>query len=99
MRYVPAFESAFKEYIRDNSLPEKHPGPKVCDLRALPSTWHQHTALDFFVSCVSQLVYHLGFSGSFGANRVNARTLTAHLLGKMVCVEGIVTKCTRSFAC
>jgi DNA replication licensing factor MCM3 len=42
-------------------------------------------------------VYHLGFSGSFGAHRVNPRTLVASLLGKMVCVEGIVTKCTLFF--
>jgi DNA replicative helicase MCM subunit Mcm2 (Cdc46/Mcm family) len=40
-----------------------------------------------------QLVYHLGFSGSFGSHRVNPRTLVADFLGKLVCVEGIVTKC------
>ncbi len=42
----------------------------------------------------AKLVYHLGFSGSFGSNRVNPRTLIATFLGKMVCVEGIVTKCS-----
>jgi hypothetical protein len=68
MRYIPPFEDAFKEYIRSNSAPDKHPSPK--------------------------LVYHIGFSGSFGSNRVNPRTLIATFLGKMVCVEGIVTKCS-----
>lgn len=38
--------------------------------------------------------FFVGFEGSFGSRHVSPRTLTAHLLGKMVCVEGIVTKCS-----
>lgn len=36
----------------------------------------------------------IGFEGNFGASLVNPRTLTAELLGHLVAVEGIVTKCS-----
>ncbi|OWA51644.1 DNA replication licensing factor Mcm3 [Hypsibius exemplaris] len=36
----------------------------------------------------------IGLSGSFGARHVSPRTLNARLLGGMVCIEGIVTKCS-----
>jgi DNA replication licensing factor MCM3 len=35
----------------------------------------------------------VGFDGSFGAHHVSPRTLLSHLIGTMVSVEGIVTKC------
>lgn len=38
--------------------------------------------------------FFVGFEGSFGANHVTPRGLSARMLGKMVCVEGIVSKCT-----
>ena len=41
-----------------------------------------------------RLMYHVGFSGPFGDHLVTPRTLTANFLGKLVCVEGIVTKCS-----
>jgi hypothetical protein len=37
----------------------------------------------------------LGFEGGFGAHHVTPRGLSARLLGAMVCIEGIVSKCTR----
>jgi len=37
--------------------------------------------------------FFVGFEGSFGAKHVTPRTLTSKLLGNMVCVEGIATKC------
>lgn len=37
--------------------------------------------------------YYVGFRGSFGSHHVNPRTLRAMYLGKLVCVEGIVTRC------
>ncbi len=40
-------------------------------------------------------LYYVGFEGSFGANLVSPRNLCAKYLGKMMCVEGIVTRCTR----
>lgn len=41
---------------------------------------------------VKNEVYVVGFEGSFGTNHVTPRGLRSHLLGRMVCVEGIVTK-------
>ncbi|CAL1586138.1 unnamed protein product [Knipowitschia caucasica] len=38
--------------------------------------------------------FFVGLEGSFGTKHVSPRTLTARLLGSMVCVEGIVTKCS-----
>ncbi|ORX87741.1 MCM-domain-containing protein [Basidiobolus meristosporus CBS 931.73] len=39
-------------------------------------------------------VYHVGLTGSFGEYHVNPRTLRAAHLGKLVCIEGIVTRCS-----
>eukprot|EP00088_Acartia_fossae_P042154 TRINITY_DN4416_c0_g1_i13.p1 TRINITY_DN4416_c0_g1~~TRINITY_DN4416_c0_g1_i13.p1 ORF type:complete len:800 (-),score=269.01 TRINITY_DN4416_c0_g1_i13:315-2714(-) len=36
----------------------------------------------------------IGFEGSFGNRHVTSRTLAAHYLGNLVCLEGIVTKCS-----
>ncbi|XP_063309098.1 maternal DNA replication licensing factor mcm3 [Pelobates fuscus] len=38
--------------------------------------------------------FSVGFEGSFGAKHVSPRTLTSVYLGSLVCVEGIVTKCS-----
>ncbi|XP_067086616.1 MCM3 minichromosome maintenance deficient 3 (S. cerevisiae), like [Osmerus mordax] len=38
--------------------------------------------------------FHVGFQGSFGTRHVSPRTLSALYLGNLVCVEGIVTKCS-----
>lgn len=38
--------------------------------------------------------FFVGFEGSFGAKHVTPRSLTSRFLGNMVCVEGIVTKCS-----
>lgn len=37
--------------------------------------------------------FYIGLEGSFGSKHVTPRTLTSRLLGSMVCVEGIITKC------
>lgn len=37
--------------------------------------------------------FSVGLEGSFGNKHVTPRTLTSRLLGSMVCVEGIITKC------
>ena len=47
---------------------------------------HQRFELD------EKVHFHVGFIGSFGAHHVSPRGLLASYLGKMVCVEGIVTK-------
>jgi len=38
--------------------------------------------------------FFVGFEGSFGAKHVTPRTLTSRNLGNLVCLEGIVTKCS-----
>ncbi|XP_040289435.1 maternal DNA replication licensing factor mcm3 [Bufo bufo] len=38
--------------------------------------------------------FSVGFEGSFGAKHVSPRSLIAGFLGNLVCVEGIVTKCS-----
>ena len=37
--------------------------------------------------------YNVGFRGSFGDHHVNLRTLRALHIGKMISLEGIVTRC------
>lgn len=36
----------------------------------------------------------VGFSGPFGFHKVTPRDLMSSFIGSLVCVEGIVTKCT-----
>jgi len=38
--------------------------------------------------------FFIGFEGSFGGKHVTPRTLTAKNLGNLVCLEGIITKCS-----
>uniref|UniRef100_A0A672Z6I1 DNA replication licensing factor MCM3 n=1 Tax=Sphaeramia orbicularis TaxID=375764 RepID=A0A672Z6I1_9TELE len=38
--------------------------------------------------------FFVGLEGSFGSKHVTPRTLSSRLLGSLVCVEGIVTKCS-----
>ncbi|KAK3516741.1 hypothetical protein QTP70_022533 [Hemibagrus guttatus] len=38
--------------------------------------------------------FFIGLEGSFGSKHVTPRTLSSRLLGSMVCVEGIITKCS-----
>lgn len=60
---------------------------------------------DALVSIVKQLYdpekhdietksYRIGFSGSFGDHHVSPRTLHAAQLGKMISLEGIITRCS-----
>lgn len=37
---------------------------------------------------------HVGFEGPFVSRRVTPRELLSEFIGSMVCVEGIITKCT-----
>jgi len=50
---------------------------------SIDATYAKET-LDFFV----------GFEGSFGSKHVTPRTLNSRNLGNMVCLEGIITKCS-----
>jgi DNA replication licensing factor MCM3 len=37
--------------------------------------------------------FAIGLEGSFGENQLSPRELSARFLGKLICVEGIVTRC------
>lgn len=41
-----------------------------------------------------ETMYYVAYNGSFGENACNPRTLGSGLLNRMVCLEGIVTKCS-----
>jgi len=41
-----------------------------------------------------ETMYYVAYSGSFGENACNPRTLGSSLLNRMVSLEGIVTKCS-----
>ncbi|ORY91136.1 MCM2/3/5 family-domain-containing protein [Syncephalastrum racemosum] len=43
---------------------------------------------------LDQTPFYVGLRGSFGDNHVNPRSLRSMYLGKMVCIEGIVTRCS-----
>lgn len=43
---------------------------------------------------ITSKTFHLGFSGSFGDHHVSPRTLHAAHLGKMISLEGIITRCS-----
>ncbi|KAK7091922.1 zygotic DNA replication licensing factor mcm3-like [Littorina saxatilis] len=57
-------------------------------------------ALREFVASIDPLYskqheeFYVGFEGSFGNKHVTPRSLTSKFLGNLVCVEGIVTKCS-----
>ncbi|GAB9463719.1 DNA replication licensing factor mcm3 [Globisporangium polare] len=40
------------------------------------------------------MIFHVGFEGDFGHHNVNPRGLLASYLCQMVCVQGIITKCS-----
>ncbi|KAF8168224.1 ATP dependent DNA helicase [Crassisporium funariophilum] len=43
---------------------------------------------------IASKTYHVGFSGSFGDHHLSPRTLHAAHLGKMISLEGIITRCS-----
>ena len=43
---------------------------------------------------LADMGYKVGLSGSFGDHHVNPRTLRASHIGKMISIEGIVTRCS-----
>ena len=43
---------------------------------------------------IDDLPFYVAFSGSFGENHVNPRTLRAIHLGRLISLEGIVTRCS-----
>lgn len=46
------------------------------------------------VGAAEEATLHVGFEGEFGSHLVSPRSLTATYITRLVCVEGIVTKCS-----
>lgn len=54
----------------------------------------EHRKTQILSTFEKQVRFFVGFEGSFGRNLVSPRQLVASYLTKLVCVEGIVTKCS-----
>ncbi|KWU46255.1 MCM-domain-containing protein [Rhodotorula sp. JG-1b] len=52
-----------------------------------------NTAGDRMAEALKQEAFFVGFKGSFGDHHTTPRTLRSDKLGKLVCLEGIVTRC------
>jgi len=39
-------------------------------------------------------IYHIGLEGSFGENETTPRKITAKFIGRLICLEAIVTRCS-----
>ena len=78
--YLSAFEAALQERIKDIATMEGGDMEKAIE-----------------ADQASLQRYCIGIEGSFGADRqLSPRTLASTHLGTLVCVEGIVTRCTRA---
>ncbi|XP_078051147.1 minichromosome maintenance 3 [Augochlora pura] len=88
-------------YVNINDLRRKNP-TRTASL--LNNSFEEHlafqNALKQFVGSIDtdytkgNVDFFIAFEGSFGAKHVTPRTLTSRFLGNLVCVEGIVTKCS-----
>ncbi|GAA5943425.1 MCM DNA helicase complex subunit MCM3, partial [Sporobolomyces koalae] len=52
-----------------------------------------NAATDRNAESLKKDTFYVGYKGSFGENHATPRTLKSDKLGKMVCLEGIVTRC------
>ncbi|XP_031841668.2 minichromosome maintenance 3 [Nomia melanderi] len=88
-------------YVNINDLRRKNPS-RAASL--LNNCFEEHqafqNALKQFVGSVDteyakgNIDFFVAFEGSFGNKHVTPRTLTSRFLSNLVCVEGIVTKCS-----
>ncbi|XP_060826867.1 DNA replication licensing factor Mcm3 [Bombus pascuorum] len=88
-------------YVNVNDLRRKNP-TRAASL--LNNSFEEHqafqNALKQFVASIDteyakqNIDFFIAFEGSFGNKHVTPRTLTSRFLGNLVCVEGIVTKCS-----
>ncbi|KOC60840.1 DNA replication licensing factor Mcm3 [Habropoda laboriosa] len=88
-------------YVNVNDLRKKNPA-RAASLLSNSFEEHQafENALKQFVASIDtnyakgNVNFFIAFEGSFGSKHVTPRTLTSRFLGNLVCVEGIVTKCS-----
>lgn len=76
---------------------------KFCDLLLKEPIQYLHAfevALNSIVKTLNyseeqnEQKYYIGLRGSFGDHHVNPRTLRSHMIGKIISLEGIVTRCS-----
>ncbi|PIO28802.1 hypothetical protein AB205_0047490 [Aquarana catesbeiana] len=84
------YQSKVRDMISDNQLMNQAFEGLIAFQRALK---------DFVASIDATYAkqyedFYIGLEGSFGSKHVTPRTLTSRFLGSVVCVEGIVTKCS-----
>ncbi|XP_076240514.1 minichromosome maintenance 3 isoform X2 [Calliopsis andreniformis] len=94
-------ENKYRLLVNVNDLRRKNP---VRALSLLNNSFEEHhafeNALKQFVASIDTeyaketIDLFIGFEGSFGNKHVTPRTLTSRFLSNLVCVEGIVTKCS-----
>ncbi|XP_017762088.1 PREDICTED: DNA replication licensing factor Mcm3 [Eufriesea mexicana] len=94
-------EGNHRLYVNVNDLRKKNPA-RAASL--LNNSFEEHqafqNALKQFVASIDtdyakeNVDFFIAFEGSFGNKHVTPRTLTSHFLGNLICVEGIVTKCS-----
>ncbi len=97
-------DAALAQNILDNPaawLPsfDKTLSEKVADLN--PDYGRENKVLPYcVVSSVHALMtgvqarFSIGFEGNFGTHHVTPKSLNATLVNKLVCIDGIVTKCS-----
>ena len=69
---------------------------KIMSIKFLLTVKYFSLIFIFYYSNLSWSILLFFFFFSFGAKHVTPRSLSAHFIGNMVCVEGIVTKCKSS---
>lgn len=94
-------EAQVRLIVNINDLRKKN--PKRCAL-LLETSFEEllcfNRALKEFVASIDPIFskqheeFYVGFEGSFGSKHVTPRSLISKYLGNLVCVEGIVTKCS-----
>ncbi|KAF7991169.1 hypothetical protein HCN44_002731 [Aphidius gifuensis] len=94
-------EEKYRLHVNINDLRRKNP---VRAANLLNNSFEEQmafqNALKQFVSTVDpdytkdNAEFFIGFEGSFGTKHTTPRTLTSRFLGNLVCVEGIVTRCS-----
>ncbi|EFN65910.1 Zygotic DNA replication licensing factor mcm3 [Camponotus floridanus] len=94
-------ENKYRLVVNINDLRRKNP---VRSASLLNNSFEEQlafqNALKQYISSIdieyakSNKDFFVAFEGSFGNKHVTPRTLTSHYLGNLVCLEGIVTKCS-----
>lgn len=94
-------ENKYRLFVNINDLRRKNPARATS---LLNNSFEEHlafqNALKQYVASVDteyakgNIDFFIAFEGSFGNKHVTPRTLTSRFLGNLVCVDGIVTKCS-----